>query len=80
VPTFFLTHHHEPDECRFAYAAWHGFDSPLRHQPAACSCADGGHRMWWTVEAVNAEAALTLLPPFLSARSTVEAIHEVPIP
>ena len=37
MPLFVLVHHHEPDECRFAFAAWKGFDSPLRHQPAVAS-------------------------------------------
>ncbi|MGH9106842.1 MAG: hypothetical protein ACRDZX_13625 [Acidimicrobiales bacterium] len=80
MPTYQLLHRHEPDECRFAYAAWNGFDSPLRHHGALSSCAQGGHRICWTVEAGRAEAALRLLPPFLAVRCEVDPVSEVPIP
>ena len=46
MPTFLLTHRHEPAECRYAYAAWLDFESPLRHQRADPSCMHGGHRLW----------------------------------
>ena len=46
MPTFLLTHRHEPAECRYAYAAWLDFESPLRHQRADSSCMHGGHRLW----------------------------------
>jgi hypothetical protein len=42
MATFVLCHRHEPAECRFAFAAWRGFDSPLRHATALASCAVGG--------------------------------------
>jgi hypothetical protein len=80
MPTFQLLHRHEPDECRFAYAAWRGFSSPLRHHRALSSCADGGHRICWTVEAESANAALSLLPHFLAVRSEVHLVTEVTIP
>ena len=35
MPLFYLHHSHEPDECETAFAAWKGFESPLRHRPAA---------------------------------------------
>jgi hypothetical protein len=80
MPLFVLSHQHEPDECRFAFAAWKGFDSPLRHSVAVASCIDGGHRAWWQIEAADAEAALAQLPPYVAERTTVEAAHQVTIP
>jgi hypothetical protein len=80
VPTFLLTHRHSASECRSAFAAWHGFDSPLRHGRTISSCLQGGHRLWWTVEAPTTEEALTLLPPFVAERSEVTEVGEVPIP
>jgi hypothetical protein len=80
VPTFVLSHHHQPAECRIAFAAWKGFDSPLRHSPAVASCASGGHRIYWTVEAESAEAALAQLPEYLALRTEVSEVTEVPIP
>jgi hypothetical protein len=80
VPTFLLTHQHEPHECRYAYAAWEDFASPLRHQAAQSSCLHGGHRVWWTVEAADVAAALAMLPPYVAARSTAEPVRDVPIP
>jgi hypothetical protein len=80
-----LDHCHLPDECRVAFAAWKGFDSPLRHDAAFSSCAagergGGEHRIWWTVEAVDARAALGMLPPYVAERTEVNPITEVPIP
>ena len=34
VPSFLLHHQHEPHECATAFAAWKGFDSPLRNRSA----------------------------------------------
>jgi hypothetical protein len=80
-----LDHRHRPDECRVAFAAWKGFDSPLRRAAAAATCAarggDGGeHRIWWTVEAVSEGAALEMLPPYVAERTEVSPVREVPIP
>jgi hypothetical protein len=77
---YMLSHRHLPEECRTAFAAWHGFDSPLRHQPALASCEQGGHELWWTVESAGAEAALALLPAFVADRTEVNEVREVPIP
>lgn len=62
------------------YAAWKGFDSPLRHVAALASCLQGGHAIWWDVQAVDADAALALLPPYVAERTTVVAVSEVSIP
>jgi hypothetical protein len=80
VPLFILSHLHEPDECDAAFAAWKGFDSPLRHTLALASCVEGRHRAWWQVNAKDAEAALAQLPPFLADRTVVEPAREVRVP
>jgi hypothetical protein len=77
---FVLSHRHEASACRTAYAAWNGFDSPLRRGNAVASCASGGHRMFWTVEAASAEEALALLPPYVAERCEANAVTDVPIP
>ncbi|HYU59264.1 MAG TPA: hypothetical protein VEK39_00760 [Solirubrobacterales bacterium] len=85
VPKFMLNHRHLPGECRVAFAAWKGFDSPLRHAAVTATCATGDgnrgeHRIWWTVEATDGKAALGLLPPYVAERTEVNRIQQVPIP
>jgi len=85
VATFMLDHRHPPDECSVVFAAWRGFESPLRRDAAYSSCAAGNggnehHRIWWTVDAVDARAALAMLPPFVAERTEASAIGEVRIP
>jgi hypothetical protein len=80
MATFVLTHHHAPEECAAAFAAWRGFDSPLRHTATPVSCVAGGHRAWWQVDAASAEEALGLLPPFVARRTEAEPIRIVLIP
>lgn len=77
---FLLSHRHQAAACRTAYAAWKGFDSPLRHADAQASCATGGHRMFWTVEAESANQALALLPPYLAERCEATEVRDVRIP
>ena len=80
MPTFLLTHQHPASECPFAFAAWRGFDSPLRRRLALSSCMQGGHALWWVVEAESEEAALGQLPEYVSERSEVTRVRRVPIP
>jgi hypothetical protein len=80
VPKFVLAHRHEPAECAIAIAAWKGFASPLRHGRPLGSCAKGGHRLWWTVEADDASAALGLLPCYVATRTEAEEVQEVQLP
>jgi hypothetical protein len=80
VPTFVLAHAHRPEECAIAIAAWKGFASPLRHSRPLGSCAAGGHRVWWTVEACDRATALTQLPPYVAQRTTADEVRAVPIP
>jgi hypothetical protein len=80
MPFFLLQHRHEAQECAAAFAAWQGFDSPLRHSPAASSCLAGGHGIWWRVEARSVQEALGLLPRFVAERTNPIQIREVQIP
>jgi hypothetical protein len=78
--TFMLSHSHRAEECRTAYAAWNGFDSPLRRRETLASCAGGGHRIFWTVQAPDRRAALAQLPPYVAERTEVSEVREVSIP
>ena len=80
MPVFLLQHQHAEHECPAAFAAWTGFDSPLRRRPAASTCLTGGHALWWRVEATDRSSALALLPRFLAERTTPIEIREVQIP
>jgi hypothetical protein len=77
---FLLSHRHRPRECRFAFAAWHGFPSPLRRTSTVGTCHAGGHELWWEVEADDAAGALAQLPPYLAERTQVAELREVEIP
>jgi hypothetical protein len=80
MPLFLLQHHHDPEDCAPAFAAWRGFASPLRRHHAPSTCLAGGHDLWWRVEAPDASAALRLLPPFVARRTVPIAVREVVIP
>jgi hypothetical protein len=80
MPPFLLSHRHTPGECAAAFAAWQGFDSPLRGRPAASTCLDGGHALVWRVETVNRAAALAFLPPYVARRTDAIAVRDVQIP
>jgi hypothetical protein len=77
---FLLNHEHQPGECEAAFAAWQGFNSPLRHRPAPSTCLTGGHALWWHVEAADRAAALALLPRYVAARTEAVRVREVVIP
>ena len=80
MPVFVLMHKHRPEECAIAIAAWKGFHSPLRHSHPFGSCASGGHRVWWIVEAADGAAALAQLPSYVAERTTADEVRDVPIP
>jgi hypothetical protein len=80
MAAFLLQHQHEPHECAAAFAAWQGFDSPLRHGAVPSSCLVGGHGLWWRVEASDHAGALALLPRFVAERTTAIQVREVQIP
>jgi hypothetical protein len=80
MPVFLLAHRHQPNECAAAFAAWQGFDSPLRRGRAPSTCLAGGHGVWWRVEAPDAAGALALLPPYVAERTTAIEVRDVEIP
>lgn len=83
---YVLSHRHDPAQCGVAFAAWKGFESPLRHSSALASCARqpatdaGEHLLIWTVEAEDEAHALALLPPWLAERADARVVGEVAIP
>jgi hypothetical protein len=80
VPMFLITHRHDPARCRVAFAAWNGYESPLRHHPTLSSCVEGDHSIWWQVEARDEYAAKELLPEWVAERSEIAPVREVRIP
>jgi hypothetical protein len=80
VPRFRLSHRHDATECPAAFAAWRGFQSPLRHRATVGTCVLGGHEIWWDVEADGPGSALTLLPPFVAERTTAMEVREITVP
>ncbi len=80
MPSFVLHHQHAPAECAVAFAAWQGFHSPLRRRPAASTCLEGGHAVWWRVDAPDRRSALALLPPYVAHRTDAIAVRDVHIP
>jgi hypothetical protein len=80
VPSFLLRNEHAPADCAATFAAWIGFDSPLRHTRAPSSCLAGGHELWWRVDAADAGSALELLPRYLRSRTRVARVRDVEIP
>ena len=62
------------------FASFRGGTSPLRHQAALASCGDGGHAIWWTVDATTDIEALGLLPYYVVERTTATRVAEVDIP
>jgi hypothetical protein len=77
---FLLLHRHAANECATAWAAWCGHESPLRGLEVSCTCLHGRHRIWWEVDAVDAETALALLPPYVASRSRALPVRRVVTP
>jgi hypothetical protein len=44
------------------------------------SCASGGHRLWWTVQAADGAAAMAQLPGYVAERTVAQEVREVAIP
>jgi hypothetical protein len=78
MASFLLTHRHDPQECADVAAAWREFVSPLRGRRPYWSCPTGGHRVWWTVEAADKRAALSLLPAYVANRTVAWEIRNMP--
>lgn len=77
---FLLHHRHEPHECGVVFAAFRGYESPLRSRATLASCLSGGHAIWWTVDAASERDALGLLPFYVAERTTATSVSEVEIP
>lgn len=80
MPSYLLHHHHDPADCAAAFAAWIGFESPLRQRTAVSTCLAGGHSLMWHVEASDRAAALALLPRYVRRQTVVSAARDVQIP
>ena len=80
MASYLLQHRHEPAECAATFAAWKGFDSPLREGTAWCSCPTGGHHLWFVVDAADRDTALGQIPRYLAERSEAVRVAEVRIP
>jgi hypothetical protein len=80
MPCFLIHHRHDSSDCSVVFAAFKGFETPLRHRPTIASCEFGDHTIWWRVEAANETEALGLLPYYVAQRSTATRIREVEIP
>ena len=52
----------------------------VAHRLALSSCMQGGHALWWVVEADSEQEALRQLPEYVSERSEVTRVRSVPIP
>ena len=68
------------EESRIATPAWKAYPNPLRHGRPLGSCATGGHRLWWAVDAADSGAAPGQLPPYVAQRTVAEEVREVPLP
>jgi hypothetical protein len=80
VPSYLLQHRHEPRECGRCFAAWKDVSGPLRGTTALATCRQGGHELWWVVEADNPEAALALLPTYVAERTEAVRVDQVDVP
>lgn len=88
VKTFLLVHGHTPAECSVSYAAWNGFDSPLRGRTVQSTCARHevgartsapGHEVFLSVRAPDADSAMAQLPPYVRERTLAREVTEVRI-
>lgn len=78
---FFLIHsRHQEAECPATYAAWRGFESPLRRSAPYATCLWGGHEVWWETEAESQAAALRQLPTFVAERSRAIRVMKASLP
>ena len=77
---FLLEHRHEPAECAATFAAWQGFDSPLRRRRAACGCLAGDHALWWRVTAADAAARAGPAAALRRRAHRIVAVRDVEIP
>jgi hypothetical protein len=80
MPRFLLEHCHTAAECGTVFAAFNGYDSPLRHRSTSASCYYGGHRIWWEVDAATEDEALARLPRYVAERTAATRVRAIQIP
>ena len=81
MPFFLLHHQHEAHECAAAFAAWQGFESPLRHRRVRVELPLRRTRALVAGGRLRATAqALALLPRFVAQRTHPIQVREVEIP
>jgi hypothetical protein len=80
MPRFLLEHRHTAAECGVVFAAFNGFESPLRGRSTTGSCYYGDHRLWWAVDAATEAEALARLPQYVAERTAVSRVRRVEIP
>ena len=80
MPVFLLHHQHAAHECAAAFAAWTGFESPLRRRPVESTCLTAGHALWWRVPAPDHASAVAQLPRFVAERTFPIEIRQIQIP
>jgi hypothetical protein len=76
---FVLYHRHAAEDCGAAFAAWNGFQSPLRGGAAVSSCVFGAHEIWWDVTAADDREALAQLPGYVADRTVAVRVAAVDI-
>lgn len=65
---YLLNHRHQPDGCGVLFTSFKGHQSPLSHWPTLASCRNGGHAIWWAVQAGSKHNALRRLRGRRSSR------------
>ena len=77
---YLLYHRHASSDCAASFAAWNAFSSELRGAAAMSTCAYGGHEIWWSAEAADVRAALTLLPNYVAGRTLAIRVKPLSTP
>lgn len=79
MPRYLLRHAHDADDCAVAFAAWKGFESPLRGTTLTSTCPGGAHEVYAVVTAPGPDEALGHLPPWVRARASATLARDVRI-
>jgi hypothetical protein len=77
---FLLYHRHTPNDCAATFAAWNGFQSPLRGTSTCSTCSFGAHEIWWNVTAHDDREALATLPKYVAGRTVAIRVALIEMP
>ena len=77
---FLLYHRHSPNDCAATFAAWNGFQSPLRGTSTCSTCSFGAHEIWWNVSADDDREALSKLPKYVAGRTVAIRVAAIEVP